>query len=149
MHIYLQDTSLQQRDLQRLQHLADCQGLLYSIAELFQIQLPPRHSGSLASIHQASIRQASRGSREASSNPEAVRLPGSSLAERGRGPEAVRRLPRQSPRRGAPKRSHPRGLPSATGPKRPGAPMPRPRGLHHLGEGRWGGTWKSAYDRTF
>lgn len=55
MHVYLQDTPLQQRDLQRLQHLADCQGLLYSIAELFQIQLPPRHSGSLASIHQASL----------------------------------------------------------------------------------------------
>lgn len=35
---------MQQRDLQRLHHLADCQQLLYSIAELFHLELPPRAS---------------------------------------------------------------------------------------------------------
>ena len=40
----MQDTTLQQRDLQRLQHIADCQQLLYSIAQLLHVELPARPS---------------------------------------------------------------------------------------------------------
>jgi hypothetical protein len=49
----LQDPTAQKRDLQRVHHLLHCQDLLYSIADLLQISLPPRRSCSPPSCSQA------------------------------------------------------------------------------------------------
>jgi hypothetical protein len=49
----LQDVTAQKRDLQRLKHLVDCQDLLYSIADLLHISLPPSRSCAPISCRQA------------------------------------------------------------------------------------------------